>query len=221
MSELNVIAIDGPVASGKTVVGRLLSKSLRYSFLDTGSMYRAITWVALERGLDMASESLLGNLAHEVHIQVNDAGHGGVTVDGQDITQYLNLSNVEKHVSYVAQILEVRRALVEQQRIIGSNGEIVMSGRDIGTVVLPDAKLKIFLNAPATERARRRHNEALQRGENVSYQNVLREIIGRDKVDTTRTHSPLRAASDALIVETHGLDVNQVINAILGHLKEN
>ena len=202
-------------------MGRLLSRSLGYSFLDTGSMYRAITWLALERDLDMGSESLLGDLARKVHIQVNEAGHGGVTADGKDVTPYLNLYKVEKHVPHVAQILEVRNALVEQQRIIGSEGQIVMSGRDIGTVVMPDAGLKLFLNAPATERARRRHSETVQRGENVSYQHVLKEIIGRDKSDMSRIHSPLKAASDALVVETEGLDLDQVINVILGHIKEN
>ena len=215
MPRPSVIAIDGPVASGKTAVGRLLSQRLSYRFLDTGSMYRAITWVALQRGVEIGDEGMLGRLAQEVHIQVKEPDLAAVTVEGQDITSKLQLPEVTEQVSRVSQVLEVRCALVEQQQVIAHGGKIVMAGRDIGTVVLPDAELKLFLKAPTTERARRRHLEMVERSEGVDYQQVLREMEERDRLDTERVHSPLKPASDALVLETQGLNVEQVVDSIL------
>ena len=219
MPRPSVIAIDGPVASGKTAVGRLLSQRLSYRFLDTGSMYRAITWVALHRGVDIGDEGMLGKLAREITIQVKEQDLGAVIVEGQDITAKLQLPEVAEQVSRVSQVLEVRCALVEQQQVIAYGGKIVMVGRDIGTVVLPDAELKLFLKAPTAERARRRHLEMVERGEKVDHQQVLGEIEERDRLDTERVHSPLKPASDALIMETQGLNVEQVVDSILKHME--
>ena len=220
MPRPNIIAVDGPVASGKTAVGRMLSQRVKYRFLDTGSLYRAITWAALQRGIEMSDEGLLGTLAREVTIRVKEQDLGAVTVDNEDITGKLRVPEVEEHVSRVSQVLEVRRSLVAQQQAIARDGRIVIVGRDIGTVVMPQAELKLFLMAPADERARRRYREMMERGEKVDYKEVLREMEERDKLDTERVHSPLQPAPDAHLLDTRDMNVDQVVERILALMED-
>jgi cytidylate kinase len=217
----SAIAIDGPVAAGKTAVGRLLSRRLGYRFLDTGTMYRAVTWLALERGIDVEDEEALARLAREAVIEVSQEGQRDtVQVNGRDITQVIRRPEVEQNVSLVARLPRVRRALVEKQRAIADGGSIVMAGRDIGTVVLPDAGLKVFLLASVEERARRRYLELRGMGQDVAYEEVLRELKMRDKLDSERSHSPLRPAPDAHLIDTDGVDVEQVVERILALMGE-
>lgn len=202
------IAIDGPVASGKSAIGRMLAQRLGYRFVDTGAMYRALTWLALDRGIDLADEQALVDLALQADIKLDSQG---VVIDGHDVTSLLRALEVEKGVSLVARVPGVRQVLVAKQRQMAQGGAVVMAGRDIGTVVLPDAELKLYLAASAEERARRRYLES----NGADYEEVLAELKRRDRIDSERAlaHQP---ASDARIIETDGLGVDQVLARIMG-----
>ena len=218
------IAIDGPVASGKTAVGTLVAKRLGFRFLDTGSMYRAVTLVALERRIDLEDKGALVKVVRNTEIQVAppaaDGGQAGgngdrLLVDGRDVTDRLRDLEVEGGVSLVAKVSGVRSALVEQQRTIAHQGPIVMVGRDIGTVVLPDAPVKVYLTASVEVRARRRTLELQGQGHRADYGQVLDEIIRRDKIDSERADSPLRPAADAVLVETDDLGVEELAQRVV------
>jgi cytidylate kinase len=211
----NIIAIDGPAASGKSTLGRRLADSLGYLFFDTGVMYRAVTWVTLERGVEVNDESAVTHLAETVQIDVRpplieDGRACDVLADGSDITWQIRSSEVEASVSPVSAYRGVRQALASQQRRIGLRGRVVMVGRDIGTVVLPEADLKIYLDASAKERARRRYTEIINRGGEADYKQILKGVRMRDKIDSTRAFSPLRAAEDAAILDSDKLDADEV-----------
>ena len=214
------IAIDGPAASGKTTLGMLLAKALCYLFLDTGVMYRAVTWAALQRGVALDDEQALKDLAESADIDVRlpskaDGRTSDVLIDGQDVTWEIRLPEVEANVSVVSAYSGVRRALTVQQRRIGSRGRIVMVGRDIGTVVMPDADLKIYLDASMEERARRRYEEVRRRGEQASLEVILRGIRERDRIDSSRQVAPLRPAENAVILNSDGLDAREVLEEVL------
>ena len=179
-------------------------------------MYRAVTWAALDRGIDLEDEAGLTQLTADLEIGTisGDAG-GNVTVDGLDVTDQLRRPDVERAVSLVAKVSGVRTALVDKQRSISREGPTVMVGRDIGTVVLPDAELKVFLSASVEVRARRRHRELLQQSCTPDYQLVLDELVRRDLIDSTRTDSPLRVAEDAVHIETEELNIDEVIGQIM------
>ncbi len=217
MSALSDIAIDGPVASGKTVVGKSLARCLGYRFVDTGNMYRAVTWAALERHIDPQNEAHLSSLAAALSFEVVPGREGKerLLVDGEDVTEWLREPSVEMWVSAVSAIAEVRRALVSAQRNLAKQGGVVMVGRDIGTVVLPDAKLKVFLTASPEERAQRRYLELQGSGKQAEYGQVLKELQQRDETDSRRAASPLRPAEDARILDTNGLNVDEVVERII------
>lgn len=211
-----MIAIDGPAAAGKSTIGELLADELDYLYFDTGVMYRAVTWAALERGISIADEAAVGRLAEEVRIEVRqpavqDGRQYTVCVDGQDVTWDLRRPEVDYGVSPVSAYLAVRAALTAQQRRIGLRGRVVMVGRDIGTVVLPEAPLKIYLDATVEARARRRYLENRQRGQKARYADILRAMRRRDRIDSGRDAAPLRPAPDAVIIDTTDLQVAQVM----------
>jgi cytidylate kinase len=212
----SVIAIDGAAASGKSTVGGILARRLGYMYFDTGIMYRAVTWAALERGIPIDDETAVTALAESLVIEVtpptqDDGRQYDVYVDRQDATWSIRQPAVDAAVSPVSAYRGVRRALTEQQRRIAAKGCIVMVGRDIGTVVLPDADLKLYMQASVEERARRRYQECQARGENVTYQEVLVSMHRRDRIDSQRTYAPLRPADDAVIIDTDGLDIDEVM----------
>ena len=211
------IAVDGPVASGKTVVGRLLARRLGYRFLDTGLMYRALTWAALNAGVDPEDSAGVVRMARKQRMEMvfDRNGEASVRVGQSDVTPHLSEPEIDESVSLVARVAGVREVLVGQQRHIAREGPVVMAGRDIGTVVLPDAPLKVFLTASAAERARRRHTELRGSGRDVSYQQVLKEIEERDRLDSEREVAPLRPAPDAYITETDNLTIVQAVEWIL------
>jgi cytidylate kinase len=216
----NTIAIDGPAASGKTTLGMLLAEALGYLFLDTGVMYRAVTWSALQRGVALDDEQALKELAESADIDVRlpskaDGRTSDVLIDGKDVTWEIRLPEVEANVSVVSASPGVRQALTVQQHRIGLRGRIVMVGRDIGTVVMPDADLKIYLDASVEERARRRYEEVRQRGEQTSLGVILRGMRERDRIDSSRRVAPLRPADDAVILNSDGLDARQVLEEVL------
>ena len=214
-SWISVIAIDGPVASGKTVVGRQLARRLGFRYLDTGVMYRAITWLALQCATSIEDAAKLGDLAHSHPITLHGPEGDQVLVGDQQVGRELRESQVDTNVSMVARVPQVRRALVRQQRELAEDGKIVMVGRDIGTVVLPHADLKVFLSASPGQRARRRWRDLLEQGQEVDFQQVLQETMSRDEIDSHRADSPLRPADDALSVDTEQLTIDQVVEWIL------
>lgn len=214
------IAIDGPAASGKSTLGFRLAEALGYLYFDTGLMYRAVTWLALERGLDLSKENGLTRLAQDVPIEVTepsfeDGRPCDVVVDGHDITWKIRQPEVDANVSVVSAYAGVRQALTQQQRRIGLRGRVVMVGRDIGTVVLPDAEVKIYLDASAEVRARRRYDEMCQRGESPNFEEILRKVIERDHVDSTRAVAPLKPAPDAARIDSDTLDAEEVFRQAL------
>ncbi len=211
-----VIAIDGPASSGKSTVGRALAQGLGYLYFDTGVMYRAVTAVAQARDLDVKDERAVTALAEQVVLEVlpstiADGRDVTVLADGVDITADLRRPEVERAVSAVSAYVGVRRAMAAQQRRIGQGGRVVMVGRDIGTVILPEADLKIYLDASLQERARRRYLERQARGERVTQEQVMADMRKRDAIDSGRTHSPLAMADDAILVDTTDLPFDEVV----------
>ena len=216
MSIATIIAIDGPAASGKSTLGHKLAQVLGYLYFDTGVMYRAVTWLALSHGIDIDDEVAITSLAEQVKIDVRppsvqDGRAYDVIVDSQDITWDIRRREVEAYVSPVSTYAGVRKALTAQQRRIGKRGRVVMVGRDIGTVVLPEAGLKIYLDASVEERARRRFKELIERGEVADYEHILAAMRKRDRIDSSRKVAPLRPAEDAQILCSDGLDADQVL----------
>ena len=220
----SIIAIDGPAASGKSTLGLRLAQALHYLFFDTGVMYRAITWLALNRGINVKDEIAVTALAQNMPIEVAPASTPDgracdVFVEGKDITWQTRTPEVEMNVSVVSAYRGVRGALSQQQRRIGRRGKIVMVGRDIGTVVLPDADLKIYLDASAEERAKRRYEEILARGGEADYDEILAKVKERDRIDSTRDVAPLRIAEDAVVLNSNHLSAEEVFEQALALCK--
>lgn len=214
------IAIDGPAGAGKSTIGALVAERLGYLFLDTGAMYRAVALAALRRGIDPDDAERLATLARDVRVligppTVRDGRAYTVLLDGEDVTWTIRGADVDRIVSQVARVPAVRDAMLEQQRALASRGRVVMVGRDIGTVVLPDAQRKIYLTASAAERAKRREEELASRGDVRPRQELLQEILRRDRLDSERAVAPLRAADDAIVVQTDGLAVGQALDRVL------
>jgi len=215
----STIAIDGPAASGKSTIGQLLAQELGYVYFDTGVMYRAVTLAALQRDIPIEDEPAITLLAETIHIDVvaptvDDGRQYTVLADNADITWAIRTPEVDYAVSPVSAYAGVRHALTRQQRRIGLNGRIVMVGRDIGTVVLPEADLKVYLDASVEERARRRTRECQERNEPENYDDVLGAMKRRDQIDSQRATAPLRMANDAILVDSTNLDIRQVTEAI-------
>ena len=213
-----VIAIDGPAAVGKTTVGRMLAQRMGCLFVDTGVMYRAVTARAIEEGMDMEDEDAVTGLAESIGIRiVGDRGPDSqrVLLDGQDVTDKVRTQSVDRNVSAVSSYEGVRDAMVAQQREMASEGGVVMVGRDIGTVVLPDAGLKIYLTASLQARARRRHTELEAKGSEVALEDTLEDMERRDRIDSEREHSPMKPALDAILVDTSHLTAAQVVDRIV------
>ncbi len=209
------VAIDGPVASGKTVNGKRLAAATGHLYLDTGAMYRAVAYLALMNGVDLDGESaLVAMLAHHTISILSDpetvAGYR-VLIDDVDTGERLFDPDVAAAVSSVAALPAIRTDLVERQRAIAAQGPVVMAGRDIGTVVMPDARHKFFLTASVDERARRRQAEFHERGLDVAFDEVRAQITERDRLDSTRAASPLRAAADAVTIDSTDLQPEQVV----------
>ena len=219
MNYPKIVAIDGPAASGKTTVANQLAEKWGYLFFDTGVMYRAVTWLALHKDISTKDEDAVSELAHQVNIDVlppskEDGREYDVWADGIDVTWFIREQKVDRKVSRVSAYPEVRKALTIQQRRIGLRGNVIMVGRDIGTVVLPEADLKIFLDASVEERARRRYQQRLDRGEKAHYEKILSTLKKRDRIDSTREIAPLCAADDAIIINTDDLGIPEVVSEI-------
>ena len=219
-----MIAIDGPVAAGKSSVGYDLANILGFLFFDTGVMYRAVTLAVILKGVDYKDEAAVGQLARQVKIDVlppskNDSRMYDVHLDGADVTWQIRQAEVEEVVSPVSAYPEVRQEMTRQQREIGLRGNVVMVGRDIGTVVLPDADLKFFLDASVEERARRRYEEIRQRKEPADLGKILAGLKRRDRIDSTRKMAPLILAKDAFVIATDGKKKELVVQEILEYIQ--
>jgi cytidylate kinase len=205
------VAIDGPVGAGKTSAGRLLARRLGFRFLDTGLMYRAVTLAALDEGVPLEDDALVA-LARRCEVRPETrGGKDRIMLNGHDVTARLRGEKVDRSVSAVSAVAGVRKVLVDAQRRIARSGAIVMVGRDIGTVVLPGAEVKLYLTASPETRARRRHEEIRQGGGVESYEDVLDRLSRRDELDSSRAASPLKPAPGARIVDTDGLSLEQVV----------
>lgn len=217
------VAIDGPASSGKSTVAKIIAKRFGYVYCDTGAMYRSVTWAALENGIGVSDTKQVIDLARRIKITFEPGQPDQrVFVDGHEVTKDIRTEKIAANVSAVAAIPEVRAQMVEQQRQIAQAGGIVMDGRDIGTTVLPDAQVKIFLVASAHERARRRYEENLQKGLATQSLDELEAAIKlRDQKDSTRKVSPLTQAKDAILIDTTSLTIDQVVDEISALIKKN
>lgn len=209
------IAIDGPASSGKSTVAKILAKKLNYIYCDTGAMYRALTYLAIQKHIDFEDEKALSDLCldHTISFQQTEKDQL-VFIDGLEVTEAIRQPDVTNSVSIVAKHGAVREKMVELQQMIGRTGGVVMDGRDIGTAVLPEAEVKIFLVASVVERAERRYKENQQKGITTDFETLKEEIEHRDYLDSTRAVSPLKQAADAVKIDTTGMSIEEVVNAI-------
>ena len=215
MDSHNSVAIDGPAASGKTAVGRLLAERLDWRFLDTGAMYRAVTLAVLDASVDPEDENAIASLLTGLDLEVEWKGReAGFKVNGEDVTSRLRDAGVGPAASLVSRVPAVRAALVEKQRALATEGPMVMAGRDIGSVVLTHATLKLYLDASLEVRARRRFEELGKMGGRADYSSVVEELSLRDKIDSERRHSPLQPADEAVRIDTGTRGVEELVTEI-------
>ena len=213
-----IIAIDGPAGAGKSTVARLVAKSLNFLYIDTGAMYRALTLKALEQGVDIKDPRKVTELASHTEISLFNDPQAPLKVllDGRDVTLDIRQPRITRFVSEVAQIKEVRQIMVELQRKLGSQGNAVLDGRDIGTVVFPNAQKKFYIDADFRERVKRRHKESNGLGQGLAVEDVAADLANRDRIDSGRAVAPLRQAADAIYVDTTKLNIEEVVNKVLG-----
>ena len=210
-----VIAIDGPAGAGKSTVAKIVAEKLGYTYIDTGAMYRAVAWKTLQQSSEATDEAILRAVEGiDVRLACTDSGTR-VTVDGTDVTGEIRTPEVTHIVSRVAALGPVREKMVELQRAMAADGAVVMDGRDIGTNVLPNADVKIFLTASVEERARRRYDEMKEKGYSVDFDDLKKEIASRDKQDSERAISPLRQAEDAILLDSTALSIDAVVARIM------
>jgi CMP/dCMP kinase len=216
MSKRISIAIDGPAAAGKSTVAKIVAEKLSYVYIDTGAMYRALTYKALSEGADLNSEKDLILLLNNTIIELfpGEAGQK-VLLDGVEVTDAIRTADVTNQVSFASVHEQVRKEMVRRQQMFAKDGGVVMDGRDIGTHVLPNAEVKVFLLASVEERAQRRHAENLKKGYESNLEKLKAEISARDKIDSEREVAPLKKADDAVVIDTTSLSINDVVEKIM------
>lgn len=216
------IAIDGPAGAGKSTIARLAAKELGYIYVDTGALYRTIGLAAFRRGLTAEDKEQIIAMLPEIKVALafNDRQEQIVLLDGEDVSGLIRTPEISMMASAVSAIPEVRAYLLDLQRDMAHTNNVIMDGRDIGTVVLPDAKIKIFLSASPECRARRRYDELIEKGMDVKYEDILSDVIARDYADSHRDIAPLKPADDAINVDTSGEDLETSVNKLLGIMRE-
>ncbi|MEI6832173.1 MAG: (d)CMP kinase [Candidatus Omnitrophota bacterium] len=216
-----IIAIDGPAGAGKSTVAKILAKRLGFLYIDTGAMYRALTLKVLENNIPVNDELQINELAKKVKIDLRNNPDGSLTVllDGQDVSLEIRKARITQFVSDIAKIKDVREVLVKMQRELGKSGDCVLDGRDIGTVVFPDAARKFFIDAASDVRVQRRFKELKDLNQNIVVLDVEKDLSNRDKIDSTREISPLCKAKDAIYIDTTELSIEQVVDKLLRFIK--
>ena len=209
----NVIAIDGPGGAGKSTIAKLLAKKLNYLHLDTGSMYRAVTLSALRENINFKEKDKLIKIAEKIDISFNEDGE--IFLNNENVSEEIRSAKVNQHVSETAAVKGVRKILVNKQRQLAENNKVVMDGRDITTVVLPEAEYKSFLTASLAERAERRYQEIKYKNKEADFEKIKESIARRDKLDSEREHSPLKKAEDAILLDTTDLSIDEVLEKML------
>ena len=210
-----IVAIDGPAGAGKSTIARTVAERLGYVYVDTGAMYRSVAWKSLQEDVPLSDADGISALARSMTIRFARNDGQRVYADDTDVTEAIRAPQVTQLSSPVSAISGVRRRLVEMQREMGANGGVVMEGRDIGTVVFPDAEVKVFLSASPEERARRRHRELAEKGIPASLEDLTAQMRERDIRDSTREDSPLKQAQDATLIDTDGMTINEVVDAVI------
>ena len=214
-----IIAIDGPAGSGKSTVAKLLAQKLGFLYIDTGAMYRALTLKAMRQKMDLEDEGSLIALAGSAKIDLRDEGAGlKVYLDGEDVSDLIRTQELTNNVKYVARVPGVRSRMVELQRELGKRHDAVLEGRDIGTVVFPDAKYKFYLDADIKERVKRRHKDLVALGQRVSLDNVEKDVLTRDESDMKRSVGALKKAHDGIAVDTTFLTIDEVVESLNSHI---
>lgn len=221
MSTFYTIAIDGPAGAGKSTVAKGVAQSLKYTYVDTGAMYRAITFLALKQNIDLADTAALSEIAEKADILINDFHNKtDIIINGENVTEKIREPIVTQNVSQVSSVQEVRSQLLKIQRSMAANGGVVMEGRDIGTVVLPKADFKFYITASPSIRARRRAKDLEIMGYNIDLEKLIKEIELRDHMDSTRKINPLRVAEDAVIIDCSHINAQEVIDLIVNKVLE-
>lgn len=215
-----IIAIDGPSGAGKSTLAKRLAKELRFVYLDTGAMYRALALKVLRTGVDLADDARLGELIRTTDIDLQESdGRLTVLLDGEDVAAKIRTPEVSQMASKVSALRSVRRRMLELQRAMGERGSVVAEGRDIGTVIFPEAEVKVFLDASVPERARRRYDELKASGQTVDLDETRREIEERDKRDSERDEAPLRKAEDAMLIDSSTVNADEVAARVLARIR--
>jgi len=219
LSLKKVIAIDGPAGAGKSSVAKRIAQELSYSYLDTGAMYRALTLKAMREDLNLEDEDVLVALAKDTQLEIQHADNGvKVILDGEDVSQEIRTVDVTNNTFYIARAPKVREIMVQWQRENSAKNDVVVEGRDVGTVVFPDAKFKFYLDADFNERTQRRFNELIAKGKEVEIEKLKKELNERDQKDISREAGPLKKADDAVFIDSTGLSVEDVVQIILKHI---
>lgn len=216
-----IIAIDGPAGAGKSTAAKLLSKKLKYLYIDTGAMYRALTLKVIEEGVDIKDAEKIIELAKTCRIDLvnNPDGSIKVLLDGRDVTSDIREPRITQFVSSVAKIKEVRDVMVKLQRNLGAQGSAVLDGRDIGTVVFPNANIKFYVDADFKERVNRRYKESVGLGQEITFEGVRDDLSNRDSIDSKRKIAPLKKADDAIYVDTTNLSIEEVVDRLLKEVR--
>lgn len=210
------IAIDGPAGAGKSSIAKLVAKQLNYVYVDTGAMFRTMAYYFLNHGIDPKNEEQVTANCDAIHIEIQyEAGEQHIFLNGEDVSEKIRQEEVGNNASVVAKYTKVREKLLELQRNLAASTDVIMDGRDIGTVVLPDAPCKIYLTASPRVRAKRRYKELVEKGESCDLDQIEQDIIKRDKQDMNRAVAPLKQAEDAILVDSSELTIDEVVNRIL------
>ena len=221
MDKKFVIAIDGPAASGKSTTAKLIAEKLGYLYIDTGAMYRALTLAVLDQKIDSKNEKAINDLAKEIKIDLNMIdGEIETFLNDRNVSKEIRLPKITEIISIISAYEKVRKIMVEKQRELATEGGIVMDGRDIGTVVLPDADVKIFMEASVERRTQRRYEELKAKGLSININKIRQDIIQRDHIDSNRDISPLKPASDAKVIDTSDLTIDEQVQHVLNIINE-
>ncbi len=221
-----VIAIDGPAAVGKSTMGKIIARELDFLYIDTGAIYRAITWKVLKNNINVYDEDTISNLVSNTYITIEKKnrnslkGYYNIFVDGEDVTEEIRSPKIDQNVSQIAKLPKIRKQLIYLQRKLAKKGNIIMEGRDIGSVILPKADIKLYFSASEEERIKRRYKELIDKGYNIDYKEVKKQIVQRDEIDSKRKYAPLIKAKDAILIDSTEKSIGEVKDKILKTIKK-